>query len=180
MSNQSPLYYFESVARGLAERFPLPDWLVEESQRRIVLLLNHVLQQEPAAVERLLQLRGSTLLVQWQAFTLRLIATPAGLLDLAPEHSPPDLTLQLTSDSVWDLAQSVVRRERPSVQIDGDVRLAGELNWLVEHVRWDLEEDLARIVGDPQAHMLAGIARQIAEALRGLVAAAASRSGRAA
>jgi ubiquinone biosynthesis accessory factor UbiJ len=47
-------------------------------------------------------------------------------------------------------------------------------------VRWDLEEDLARIVGDTQAHMLAGVARQFAEALRGLASAAASRSGRAA
>ena len=85
MSTTSPLYFLESLARGLAERLPVPDWMVEESQRRIVLLLNHVLQQEPAAIDRLLQVQGSVLLVHWQAFSLRLAVTPAGLLDLAQE-----------------------------------------------------------------------------------------------
>lgn len=179
MSTTSPLYFLESLARGLAERLPVPDWMVEESQRRIVLLLNHVLQQEPAAIDRLLQVQGSVLLVHWQAFSLRLAVTPAGLLDLAPAHATPDLTLHVTSDSVWDLLQALTRGERPAVQVDGDVRLAAELNWLVDHVRWDLEEDLARIVGGAQANLMAGLARQLAEALRGLVAAAASRNGRA-
>jgi hypothetical protein len=33
--------------------------------------------------------------------TMRLVATPAGLLDLAPEGAPPDLTLTVTDDSPW-------------------------------------------------------------------------------
>ena len=64
------------------------------------------------------------------------------------------------------LAQEVLRGERPSVRIAGDVQLAAEVNWLVDHVRWDVEEDLARVLGDAQAHTLGQAARGLATALR--------------
>jgi ubiquinone biosynthesis protein UbiJ len=39
----------------------------------------------------------------------------------------------------------------------------------VDHVRWDVEEDLARAIGDVPAHTLAQAARRAAQALRGFV-----------
>ncbi|MEO6625830.1 MAG: hypothetical protein ABIN37_13525, partial [Burkholderiaceae bacterium] len=56
----------------------------------------------------------------------------------------------------------------------GDVQLAAEVNWLVDHVRWDIEEDLARIVGDAPAHIVGMLARQFVQALRTFVAPAAA------
>jgi ubiquinone biosynthesis protein UbiJ len=44
--------------------------------------------------------------------------------------------------------------------------LAAEINWLVDHVRWDVEEDLARVVGDVPAHTLAQLGRRVAQAVR--------------
>jgi ubiquinone biosynthesis protein UbiJ len=49
------------------------------------------------------------------------------------------------------------------------VQLAAEVNWLTQHVRWDIEEDVARIVGDAPAHMLGKAARAAVSALKGLV-----------
>jgi ubiquinone biosynthesis protein UbiJ len=43
--------------------------------------------------------------------------------------------------------------------------LAAELNWLVDHVRWDAEEDLSRLVGDAWAHKLVGLAKRVFKAL---------------
>jgi hypothetical protein len=40
------------------------------------------------------------------------------------------------------------------VRIAGDVQLAAEVQWLVDHVRWDLEEDLSRVIGDAPAHAM--------------------------
>ena len=37
---------------------PVPPWAVQELQQRLILLLNHVLQQEPAAMLRLKQHKG--------------------------------------------------------------------------------------------------------------------------
>ncbi|MEK9803520.1 MAG: hypothetical protein VW475_08990, partial [Curvibacter sp.] len=57
--------------------------------------------------------------------------------------------------------------DKPPVRIEGDVQLAAEVNWLVDHVRWDLEEDLARIIGDAPAHGLGQALRRTQEVLRG-------------
>ena len=56
-----------------------------------------------------------------------------------------------------------------SIRIEGDVQLAGEINWLVDHVRWDVEEDLARVIGDAPARAVAGMAGRVAGALRRFV-----------
>jgi ubiquinone biosynthesis accessory factor UbiJ len=59
-----------------------------------------------------------------------------------------------------------LRGDKPPVRIAGDVQFAAEINWLVDHVRWDLEEDLSRIVGDAPAHAMGEAARRVALALR--------------
>ena len=67
------------------------------------------------------------------------------------------------------LIQAALRGDKPAVRIEGDVQLAAEVNWLVDHVRWDLEEDLSRIMGDVPAHAAAEAFRRVAQALRGFV-----------
>jgi ubiquinone biosynthesis protein UbiJ len=99
---------------------------------------------------------------QWRFVTMELVATPAGLLDLAPAGSVPDLTLTVTDDSPFDIARATLRGDKPAVQIAGDVQLAAEVNWLVDHVRWDVEDDLARVIGDVPAHTLGNGVRRVA------------------
>jgi ubiquinone biosynthesis protein UbiJ len=41
--------------------------------------------------------------------------------------------------------------------------------WLVDNVRWDVEEDLSRVVGDATAHTIGRFARSAAEAVRRFV-----------
>ena len=167
METQSPF----SLLEGLLQKLPFADlpppaWVVDEVQRRIVLLLNHILLQEPQATSRLTRQKGRVVQLQWRSFSMRLVATAAGLLDLAPPDAQADLVLAVSEESPVALAQEVLRGERPSVRIAGDVQLAAEVNWLVDHVRWDVEEDLARVLGDAQAHTLAQAARGLATALR--------------
>jgi ubiquinone biosynthesis protein UbiJ len=40
------------------------------------------------------------------------------------------------------------------------------VNWLADHVSWDLEEDMARLFGDAPAHALGQGLRAMARALR--------------
>jgi ubiquinone biosynthesis protein UbiJ len=168
MATQSPFTLLE----GLLQNLPLPtppDWVVEESHRRIVLLINHVLMQEPQATERLIRQKGNVVLVQWRNFTFKVQVTPAGLLDLANAQAPADLTLVMTEESPVALAQTLMQGQKPPVRVEGDVQLAAEVNWLADHVRWDMEEDLSRIVGDAPAHMMAQAARSIAKAIEQFV-----------
>ena len=178
----SPFAFLEDLIGRVGARLQPPAWAVHEVQHRIVLFLNHVLQQEPEAQDRLARQKGRVALFRWRGFSLRLQATPAGLLDLAAEAAAPDLTLTVTQTSPFALAGGTLRGDKPPVQIEGDVQLAAEVNWLVDHVRWDLEEDLARVLGDVPAHALGTLARRVAQAVRQFVggrAGTAAASGEA-
>jgi ubiquinone biosynthesis accessory factor UbiJ len=166
MATQSPSSFLDQIFDRMGQALQPPSWVVEEMQRRLVLMLNHVLQQEPEAQARLKRQSGRVMEAHWRQFNVRLQATPAGLLDLAPPTQLPDLQFTLTDESPIALAQSAFRGEKPAVRIAGDVQLAAEVQWLVDHVRWDLEEDLSRIIGDAPAHTFAQVVRRMADALR--------------
>ena len=131
-----------------------PEWLRLELHNRLLLLLNHVLQQEPQAMERLRRQQGKVVRVQWGPFALELQATPAGLLALAAPERTPDLRIELTDPSPLALAQAALSGAKPALEIQGDVQLAAEVAWLFDNVRWDAEEDLSRLLGDALAHRL--------------------------
>lgn len=173
MAQTSPLSFLQDFLQNFSLPNP-PAWAVEEGQRKCVLLLNHVLMQEPQAMQRLVRQSGRVVLTQWRNYTFAVRVTPAGLLDIAEGGAVPDLTLVLTEESPLALAQHLMQGEKPPVRIDGDVQLAAEVNWLADNVRWDVEEDLSRIVGDAPAHMLGGAARKLMAALRDFVGRKAS------
>ena len=168
----SPGSFFDQIFDRVNAALQPPGWMVEEMQRRLVLTLNHVLQQEPEAQARLKRQVGRLVEAHWRHFSVRLVATPAGLLDIGPITQLPDLTLTLTEESPFSLARAAVRGEKPPVRIAGDVQLAAEVQWLVDHVRWDLEEDLARVFGDAPAHAIGSVLRRMGDAVRQFAARA--------
>ena len=170
-TTQSPFSMLEGIFQKLNLPLVPPPWVIDESHRRTVLLLNHVLQQEPQAMDRLARQKGRVVLAQWRTFTFKIAITPAGLFDLAPVDAPTDLTLRVTQESPLDIAATLMQGHKPPVHIEGDVQLAADINWLVDHVRWDLEEDLSRILGDAPAHTLVQAARTLAHGLQQFMAA---------
>ena len=168
MNTSSPFSILESFAQHLQP----PTWLVAEGQQRLVLFLNHVLLQEKEAQMRLARKKGSVIHLRWGAFALDLLITPAGLTDRAPATLPADLTLSVAMESPWVVAQSVLEGKAPPVKIEGDVQLAAELGWLADNLRWDVEEDLSRLLGDVPAHAIAGAGQRLLAALRDFVARA--------
>ena len=172
MATQSPFSLLETFLQKLSSSFQPPDWAVGEARRRIVLLLNHVLMQEPEALGRLVRQKGRVAQVSWRTIQVKFVVTPAGLLDLAATDAAPELTLSVTEESAFAVMQAALRGDKPAVRIEGDVQLAAEVNWLVDHVRWDIEEDLSKIIGDAPAHAAGQAVRRIAQALRTFVSGA--------
>ncbi len=168
MNNTSPFSFLQS----LATRFQPPAWVVDEGQQKIVLFLNHVLMQEKEAQNRLLRKKGSVVHLRWGLFALDLVITPAGLVGRATPGAKPDLLLEVAAESPAVVMQSVFAGKAPPVKIEGDVQLAAELGWLADNVRWDIEEDLSRVIGDVPAHTLANAARQVLAGLRQFLAQA--------
>ncbi|PIT79132.1 SCP2 domain-containing protein [Limnohabitans sp. JirII-31] len=180
MATQSPFSWLSDAADKLRANLPAdlpqaltpPPWAVQELQQRVVLFLNHVLMQEPAARERLQRQRGRSVQLHWRDQVFQCQFTPAGLLDLALADQPakaPDLVLRVSETSPFALARTVLQGDKPAIRIEGDVQLAAEVNWLIDHVRWDPEEDLARLIGDAPAHTLVQTGRRAVSALRDFV-----------
>jgi ubiquinone biosynthesis protein UbiJ len=177
MKNEPPVFSSESGAAAVPLNFLQsllgairpPEWVVDELQNRVVLFLNHVLMQEKAAQDRLRRQKGKPVRIQWGDFHLTLAPTAAGLLERCAPDAKPELSVTLTQSSPLALAQSVLAGHKPGVDIQGDVQLAAEVAWLVDNVRWDVEEDLSRVVGDATAHTLSRFARSAAQAVKAFV-----------
>lgn len=166
MNNTSPFSFLESIAT----RFQPPAWAVDEVQQRLVLFLNHVLQHEKQAQDRLLRQKGRVVRVLWGLFAIDLIVTPAGLVDRAQAAAKPDLVLSLAAESPLVMLQSALSGKAPPVKIEGDVQLAADVGWLAENLRWDAEEDLSRLIGDGPAHALADAGRRLLDGLKRFLA----------
>lgn len=177
MATQSPFSWaaqaLPDLAAQMAQQFQAsfhpPEWVVDETVNRLVLFLNHVLMSEPEAMARLARQKGQRMELVWDRVQLQLTPTPAGLLERG-RFEGFDLRLTVTETSPVSMASALARGDKPKVRIEGDVQLAAEINWLIDHVRWDAEEDLARLIGDAPAHTLAQAGRQALDALRSFAA----------
>lgn len=147
-------------------------------QDRLVLLINHVVSREAIAAQRLKPLAGRTLVVhlaQWPSLLpaapdLILTITPAGLferVDVAPD-GPGGLRIEIDAANPARLALAALSGEAPRVSVQGDAAFAGEMHWLMDNLRWDIEDDLAGIVGPLPARQLAQFGRALRRTLSGM------------
>jgi len=89
MATPSPFSFAQSLFARLPPALTPPDWAVAEVQGRLVLLLNHVLMQEPLAMERLVRQQGRVVRVQWQDFHFQVRISPAGYCNWSAPRIPP-------------------------------------------------------------------------------------------
>ncbi|HEY1092141.1 MAG TPA: hypothetical protein VGE47_13695 [Burkholderiaceae bacterium] len=164
----------------------LKEWsalVAPAAQERLCLLLNHVISRENVAMTRLKPHAGAVMVLGfagWPALLpvapdLTLQITPAGLLErLDSATGEPALHVTLDASNPAALALGAFSGAKPDVQVAGDAALAGDINWLVANLRWDIEDDLAGLVGPAAAHQLARFGQAMAAALAGLARQAGS------
>lgn len=172
----------------------LHEMLAPAAMERLTLLINHVLGREPAAMERLKPHAGRVLrlhadgwpplLPPWPTLAFRI--TPAGLVEWCGQDAPaaPDLQVRLDASNPALLVLGALSGRQPAVHVEGDARLAGDVNWLIENLRWDLADDLQRLLGPGPAQLLAQAGPAVQQALAqlaplatGLVSRCASAFG---
>ena len=151
-------------------------------QDRIVLLLNHVISREPHAMARLAPFKGHSVVLKlagWPSLLpaapdLNLTVTPAGLWERSDFAGPEALNIEVDASNPALLALGALSGEKPSVQLSGDAAFAGVINGLVAELRWDIEDDLAAVVGPAVAHQLGRVGRAVADGLAGFARKAGS------
>ena len=165
MATQSPFSLVSEALTQFVNNTQPPAWVVDETLNRVVLFLNHVISREPEAQSRLARQKGRCIQLQWQDKLIQLSPTPAGLLERV-NNPTTDLKLTLTDTSPIAMAAAVLKGDKPAVHVEGDVQLAAEVNWLIDHVRWDITEDLSYWLGDAAAHTLVSMGKQAVQALQ--------------
>jgi ubiquinone biosynthesis protein UbiJ len=131
-------------------------------ERSALAALNHLLEQQPWAAERLRPFAGQAVEFRCPPFPdLRLRITDNGLLDRARAETESALVVKLTPGALpFLLARGEAARKR--VEIEGSADLAGAVDYLFGHLSWDFEEDLSRVFGDIVAHRLASGGKALA------------------
>ena len=131
--------------------------------------INHVLGREPWACTELAKHAGKTILVQLSFGRLCFEINPAGCLEVLKEVDSPTLALELSTKAMSDLAASpgnLKEQAFKAVKITGDADLAQLIGRLAGQLRWEYEEDLARVVGDTPANFAVRQGKKLVSATR--------------
>ena len=122
--------------------------------------LNHLLDAEPWARERLAPFAGESLELRAPPLpAVRLTILPAGRVRAG--GAEPGLVLTLRPEALGGLVRGA-EHFIGSVEVAGDAGLAAEIMALARHLRWDVEEDLSRLIGDVAARRVAQAGRDLA------------------
>ena len=123
--------------------------------------LGHLLESEPWARERLAPFAGEAIELRAPLLPpLCLAIGPEGRISAAPAGQGPALIVAIQPEAL----PAAVRGEEhllQAIHVTGNARLASEVMFLARHLRWDVEEDLSRLVGDVAAHRMVGTAKTL-------------------
>lgn len=134
-------------------------------ERIIFPTLNHLVKNESWARERLRQFSGSRLLIAAGTIQLNLRIDDKGLFSLADLSQPADVLLNLPADAPLKF---LFDRNAlfSSIKLSGSADLAECLAFVFRNLHWDIEGDLASILGDIPARRLALIGTQLGNHLQ--------------
>lgn len=128
-------------------------------------LLQHITNQNNWSRKHLIPFAGKVLQFNVVPIKVKFIILEDGSLGVPPEnaiadaiiHIPPSLAIRLMAND--DVAKM-------QIKIDGDTHLASEVSKVLQHMRWDIEDDLSKVVGDIPANKVIAVAKESTHALK--------------
>ncbi len=139
--------------------------------RLIFAALNHLLQGETWARDRLRPFAGALVLVEAGPIAFDLLIDERGFFTRGDNSKQADVTLTLPADTA---VKFIVDRQNlfAAVKLSGSADIAESLAFVFRNLRWDVESDLAGLIGDIPAHRLtmlgAGLASHFQESAKRL------------
>ena len=123
--------------------------------------INRLTGATPLARQRLAGFAGKTAAFGVGPLSVALTVQTTGEVQPALEDAARDVEVRV---SPFLLPRLAARDESAfrEVQMLGDTEFAGEIAFLAHHLRWDVEEDLSKVVGDAAAHRAVSVVRDAA------------------
>jgi ubiquinone biosynthesis protein UbiJ len=133
-------------------------------------ILNMLLRREDWARDRLSRHAGKTVQFVVGSFKSGFTLQSDGYAQRSNAAVVPDVVLTIPAARVPELF-SVLRSRDPAaitavLHVQGDAALAQVVSDLARDLRWDVEDELARVVGDLAASRLLGLGRGMAEGMQ--------------
>jgi ubiquinone biosynthesis accessory factor UbiJ len=121
--------------------------------------LQHLTSQNEWSRPYLQPFAGKTIQFNFVLAKANLLILEDGSLVLAGEtatpeaniHVPPSLALRLLTGD---------ENAKMHIKIEGDAHLATEISKVLQNMRWDIEEDLSKVVGDIAAYKIGEISKK--------------------
>ncbi|WP_220636565.1 ubiquinone biosynthesis accessory factor UbiJ [Georgfuchsia toluolica] len=113
--------------------------------------INHVLDQAEWARRKLQPFAGRNVRIAMPPLSLAFAIDGDGRLQTSTASADLDIVLPAGTPLLALQGGEAVMQ---AVQVNGPVDLADALRLILRHLRWDIEEDLSKVVGDIAAHRI--------------------------
>lgn len=122
-------------------------------------LLQHITHQNNWSRKHLIAFAGKAVQFNIAFIKTRLLILEDGSLGIATENADADATIHIPPSLALRL---IVKDEAAKmlIKIDGDTHLATELGKILQHMHWDIEEDLSKVTGDIPANKIASFTKK--------------------
>ena len=120
--------------------------------------INHLLRGASWAREALRRHTGKTARIEVFPLAVSLTVLASGEVAPAAAGAVPAAIARLSPGLALRLAARDERAWR-EIEIEGDTDFAAAIHHVARNLRWDVEEDLARVLGDVAAHRMAETGR---------------------
>ena len=127
-----------------------------------ILALNHLLEAEAWARDKLKPYAGQCVEFRSPPLpALRLDILDSGLLRSAAQDAAPNLVVSIGPGALPAMlrGEDALLRE---IGIEGNADLAGTVQYLFRHLRWDVAEDLSKVFGDVLAQRMVSEGKRLA------------------
>ena len=127
--------------------------------------LNHLLVGEEWARSRLIPYSGQSIRLESPPLHCSLEITAEGYFGNMTGDAPATVTISMPGSSPLRLLGSLANPSSllASARITGSAGLADCIGFVFRNLRWDVESDLANVIGDIAAHRLVRTGRQLIE-----------------
>ena len=122
-------------------------------------VLQHLMQQNHWTAPLLQPYANQTISLDFKVAQVPLTILQNGELAMAADSATADATIHLPPS----LAMRLLRKDPLAtslIKIDGDTALGIEIGKILSAIRWDVEDDLSKVVGDIAAYQVVQLGQQ--------------------
>lgn len=123
------------------------------AMKALVATVNHLLSQTLWAREKLQPFAGQCVKMSLPPFSVMFSITAEGLVATATTDTEPAVSIDLPASTPFLALQGQAAIMR-AARISGSAEFAQSLGYVLQHLRWDVEEDLSHAFGDIVSHRL--------------------------